>query len=444
MSQIETYTFSNGFRLIYEKPKSTAPLAAIMGFINVGSIEEPMNIKGASHFIEHMCFKGTHKETSQSLNERYDRIGAFFNAVTDLEYTCYIVKCNETYLKQCIHTFSDMMMNSTFKKKFYDLEKHVVTEEVLRSSSNPEAVMGALVQGLLYSGSTYELDVDDIEFHKDPKCLPYNKVLDFYDDWYQPKNMVLSVVTHIPFETVKKFLKGTYYMNRSRTTLNTYCVNTNFLMQDNIRIAVKPHSGITQIYIGIAFRTCSYENTDKYAIAFLANIIGGSMGARLFTLLREKNGLSYSSKCSVSNYNPSGHIYIKTAVDETKVLKNGQKMGALQLLIYLLNKLYKYGVTKQEVDIYRGFIEGTTIRNLEDTSKQCGHNGFHFMKYGKESLVPYDKQFERFYKDLSVDDINIIIKKYLRKKLMSVVLVGNEKKIPSLDVIRDICNKFVG
>ena len=443
-NEIQTHTFPNGFRLIYERPKSTAPIAAVMGFVNVGSIEEPFDIKGASHFIEHMCFKGTKKETTKTINQHYDRIGAYFNALTDLEYTCYIVKCNEEYLQQCIHTFSDMMMNSTFKKKFYDLEKNVVKEEVLRSSSNPESVLGSILQKSLYAGSTYELDVDDIEFHRDPKCLPYVDVLNFYDDWYQPSNMVLSVVTHIPFDTVKKILKNTYYMNKPVKSLRTYCVNTNMFVQDTIRISVKPHAGITQVHIGIAFRTCAYENKDKYALAFLANIIGGSMGSRLFTLLRVENGLSYSSSCSIGNYKPSGFIFIKTAVHEIKVLKNGKKMGALPLLIGLLNKLYKYGITKEELDIYRGFIEGSSIRNLEDTSKQCAHNGFHFMKYGKETLVPYDKQFQTFYKDLTVADITAVIKKYFKKNFMVVSLVGNEKYLPSLDAIEMVCNKFIG
>ena len=443
-SEIKTHTFPNGFRLVYEESTMGAPLASIMGFVNVGSLEEPINIKGAAHFIEHMCFKGTKKETTHTINKQYDKIGAFFNASTHHEHTCYIVKCNEEYLKQCIHIFSDMMMNSTFKKRMYDLEKNVVVEEVLLSSSKPETIVDKLLQQLLYKGSAYELDVDEQKYHSSPNCLPYDDVLDFYDDWYQPQNMVLSVVSRIPFETIKKLLVGTYYMVKPGAMRKQYCVNTRVSPQDTIRIITEPHAGTHQLHIGIGFRTCPYDNKDKYTLAFLANIIGGSMGSRLFTLLREKNGLSYTSKCNIQNYIHTGHINIVTAIDQQKILKNGKYAGALPLLIGLLNKLHKFGVNKEEVDIFRGFIEGNIIRNLENSSIQCAYNGFHIMKYGERDLVPYHKQFETFYKDITISEINAIIKKYFKKENMTVVIVGNVKYLPSLDVIAHVCNKFIG
>jgi hypothetical protein len=118
---MKTFQFPNGFRFIYEKPNSDIPVTSILGFVKLGSIHERDGIRGVSHFIEHMCFKGTKRHpTSKIISRNYDRIGAYFNAYTHKEYTCYEIKCEEQYLENSIHVLSDMMMNSQFNKKEFE------------------------------------------------------------------------------------------------------------------------------------------------------------------------------------------------------------------------------------------------------------------------------------------------------------------------------------
>ena len=100
--EIQTHTFPNGFKVVYQKCLQPLPITTIYTFCKVGSAYETDKVRGASHFVEHMCFKGTHKrEKARDILKKYDEIGAFFNAYTEKRFTAYMVKCNDDYVHHC-------------------------------------------------------------------------------------------------------------------------------------------------------------------------------------------------------------------------------------------------------------------------------------------------------------------------------------------------------
>ena len=85
---VRTYTFPNGFKLIYEKSLGNIPVTFTRTFCNFGSVDEPKDAKGSAHFIEHMCFKGTSSiEDSLQLTQTFNKIGAYMNAMTNKLFT---------------------------------------------------------------------------------------------------------------------------------------------------------------------------------------------------------------------------------------------------------------------------------------------------------------------------------------------------------------------
>jgi predicted Zn-dependent peptidase len=128
---VSRYTFKNGLRLVYEKPISVLPVTSVQVFCDYGSIYENDDVRGAAHFIEHMCFKGTSKiPDAKDIFLNYNKIGAYFNAETDKRYTRYYVLCEDDYVKNSIYILSDMLMNSTFNKKEFQKEReHVMALE---------------------------------------------------------------------------------------------------------------------------------------------------------------------------------------------------------------------------------------------------------------------------------------------------------------------------
>ena len=438
---MKTFQFPNGFRTIYEKPNSHIPVTSILAFVKLGSIHETEGIRGASHFIEHMCFKGTKlRPNSKIIVRNYDRIGAYFNAYTEKEYTYYEIKCDDQYFENSIQVLSDIMMNSQFNKKEFEKEHQVIIEENIKREDNHDETVHAISEAMVYEGSSYQFEIDTLAYHK-PRLLKYEDVVNAYTNYYVPQRMVVSVVSKIPFSTVKSVLKSTSFMRASSETPFYYGPTLYLEPQTQVKYNVKKNSDVSAIYMRISFRTCPYQSAERYVLALLSNIIGETFSSRLFNILREENGLTYSCGSDTNHYSHSGDFTISITLHPKKLLKNGEKPGVLPLVVDLLNDLYKNGVFQDEIKLFKGYVKGQLQLEFEDSTNNCEYNGRNLILYG-ENFTPFHKLYQTHYYSISKRDIDSVIKKYFKKSNMSVCLFGSH--IPSLETIKKGIERFFG
>ena len=454
---INTFTFPNGFRLIYESAKHNKPVTTIYAFCELGSIYENDNVRGVSHFIEHMCFKGTKKiPQSKDIFNHYDKIGAYFNAFTEKQFTCYTIKTQDEFVNSCISILSDMMLNSVFNKNEFSKELRVVVEENVKNSDDSENIISDMMNKSLYKGSSYENPIDTIEYHY-KNSLKYNEVVDMYKLFYRPNRMVMSIISNIPFKTIVSAIKTKYFIKNDihKLTLqssnaciniidktNPYYINNTYSNQNEIQYNMLSKKGLNTTCVMIGFRTCSQYSTDKYILNMLNKIIGGTMGSRLFMILREQNGLTYRSNSEVEYYDNFGSIIIFAETDHSKLIYNTIKTdkGVIPLIISLLNDLINNGITQEELSLIKGNLKGNLLINLDDDTL-AEYNGTQTMLFCKSPVVPYTKKYDTFYKNITVSQINDIIRKYITKERMSVCLVGGNQ-MPSLKIIQRECEKI--
>ena len=441
---MESYTFENGFRVIYEPPKNTLPISCIHGFVDLGSIYENDGVRGSSHFIEHMCFKGTRKiPTSNKLATKFDEVGAFFNAYTDKQYTCYTVKCQDSFVKNCIYILSDMLLNSTFPKHEYEKEKRVVIEEMIKRNDNPKELITILADKFVYSGTSYAYPIDILEYHRHG-ALPYEAIIEMYKAFYRPSRFVLSIVSQIPFAKIKHFIRDSFFMRvPSCNTIydpSRFFVKNILYPQTQIQYKVETKKGVSATYVSIVFRTCNHDSPDRHILTLLSDVIGGPMSSRLFSILREQNGLTYTSYCYNNNYACGGEFGFFTLANPIKILKNGSKLGVIPLIIGLIRDLIKNGITRQELEKTKGYLNGVLTMNLEDASIQCQHNGRNMLIHGNNPIIPYDHKYKRLYEPITLREINRVIRTYFIPDNMSVILLG--EKVPSLEKVKKVVEHF--
>lgn len=439
---IRTHTFPNGFKYIHQPVGHSLPMTTFFVFIKMGSIHENEPYKkGASHFIEHMCFKGTTRHpTPLSIITTYDDKGAYFNAETHHQYTCYKVKCMDQFIEPCLKTLADIILNSVFKKKEMDLERHVVLEENIRHDDNPLSHIEYAIYKALYTGTPYSDPIDTLEYHKSPHSLNHKDVIQLYREYYRPDNMGISVVSNLPFARIKALLEQSSFMTRSKTPSLTLCLNTPPLDNSNIQFKIIPKKGIQATHINISFRTCPYDHADLYPLLLLKNIIGGYMSSRLFMLLREKHGLTYSSSCHTMHHATSGHFEIYTLCDPSKTLKNKSKPGVLPLLIQLLNDLIEHGITQKELTSTKGYLQGQLTLYMEQGQTKSTYNGIEYIIYDKTEIVPYEKVFKTHVEVITKDLLNQVIRRYFHPANMFVCLVGEH--VPDLATVHRYCRHF--
>jgi predicted Zn-dependent peptidase len=427
-SHVKTHTFPNGFRLIYQSPINKIPTAHINVFCHVGSANEDTNSRGAAHFIEHMCFQGTKtRHTSREIELDIDKVGSNFNAHTDKQFTWYEINCLDKHVPTSVDILSDMMLHSTFNKTSYAREMNVVIEENVRDLTDYTNMMFDEVDALLYKGSIYAYPVDSLQFHTKKGSLKYKNVVDFYKRYYYPANMIISITTRIPFGDIVKLIERTAFtMNPPVPTFN---IIQPMILEPHTDSKYRLHchnfSNMKSVNMAISFRVCNLYNTvDVYGLKFLENLIGGRFTSRLFTILREKHGLTYQSGVSCAFYENAGGFTIYIVSDSKKLLKNGANdPGVIPLIIDMLNNLLTKGVTQEEIDTTKGFLRGSIEIDLEDANTQSYYNGSRLL-LTNEVPVPLEQLYSTYYAGFSRKDATRLLHTYFKQVNMCVAIVG--------------------
>jgi predicted Zn-dependent peptidase len=210
----------------------------------------------------------------------------------------------------------------------------------------------------------------------------------------------------------------------------------------NIRYHLRNKKNTETTHASISFNTCNQDNEDKYTLEILKHILSGTFGNKLFILLREENGLTYRSDCSTEYNEYSGVITIYAQVNKTKVIKNGQKPGLIQLLIGFLNDLIKHGVTAEELNIAKKNKKSKLKLELESLENQATHNGHEWLIHGNaDEIVPIKNYYDVYYKSITRKQIHDIIKKYIKKESMVVAMVGPD--LPTETIVNRECVRLI-
>jgi len=311
------HEFPNGFRIIYEKSPNKNNISYINCFCHIGSIHETDKTHGASHMIEHMCFKGsTRFPTSQKITDLFDKTGSSVNAFTEQKYTCYVIKCLDHFLFNLITVLSDMLLCSLFDKDEYKRERDVVIQENSNNENDHENIIYNAICSLIYKDTPYQYPVDCLDYHRGNKYTPFNydDIVNMYKKYYQPQNMVLSLVSNISFDHFMNLIKRTYFVeHKNKGSLyqernNSYLIERPLVVNKNNEptILLISQKGQTTCNISISFQTCSFNNREMYILQLIKVYLGDLLNSRLFVVLREKNGVVYTSNVSSEYQSTSG------------------------------------------------------------------------------------------------------------------------------------------
>ena len=433
------HTFPNGFRIIHEKPQASIPVTAINIFCDVGSIFETNLFRGMSHFIEHMCFKGTTKvPVPRDIFLKFDKHGAYFNAVTDKRFTYYVVEISDEFVEEALSTLGDMMLNSTFPTARFKREEKVVVEENIQTSDNPSDILLEMVDLVLYRDTPVAAAIDTLAYHKHP--FDRADVLKFYNRFYHPQNMILSIVSNRPLAHIVKCIGRSDFAKRRASTdvdrfPSQFSIQLEPLSEPQWLLREKPD--LNTAHISIGFRTCSCFSKDRYALDLLRNILSSSFSSRLFTILREKNGLTYSSSASTTYYECGGDFSFYVEVDRTKIMNSAANAkGVIPILVDLVRGLKNGDITSGEMSLAKDNMRGKMLLHQKNINNACYYNGKELMirsdagKLEPGGIVPHSELYARHYKDITVSEVNAVVQRYFVANNMVVGIVAS--KLPKL------------
>ncbi len=384
-------------------------------FTGSGSETNPKDY-GISHLIEHMFFKGTKTRSSQDIVKEFDDLGIQTNAYTGKSETCFFTYGTGDSLEKSVEIMSDMLFNSVFDEVELEREKEVVIEEIKMYNDRPDAVCELAMDNIFFEGTPYAHDIAGSE--KSVKNISREQILNYFGEKYIPINIVLSFAGNVEsekaLELVEKYFEP-YFKQKGEFVFSP--VKTDFKITKKQLIVAKKTN---QAQVSIAYQTENkYDKTNLYKNVLISQILGGSMGSRLFQEVREKLGLVYTISC----YNDTGIISGMLSINFGTSLK--KLPLALKTIKKVLNEVCKDGFKEEELMQAKNIIISAIKLRSDSPSSEASNIA---MQYQYSDKILSKNEHINKYASVTLEDINNRAKEIFEKDFC-ITMCGNKSNI---------------
>lgn len=350
----EQTVLPNGLRIL----SSTMPHVRSVStgvFVGAGSRYEDDSIAGASHFLEHMLFKGSEKRPEpQLISGAIESVGGVFNASTDREATVYYAKVARDHFDIALDVLADMYRHPLFAPEEIERERGVIIEELAMTYDQPDAFADLLIDQALWPDQPMGRDIGGTR--ETVGAITRQQLIDYHVQQYAPGNTVVAVAGNVSHEDVVAKVGELMDGGSSTETLAMHPVQAD---GSGVRVKVG-HRRTDQAHVCLAVDGVSAAANDRYAVDMLSTILGEGMTSRLFMEIRERRGLAYDVHSGSMHYRDCGAVLIGCGVDNAKV------DAALLAIIGELDKIQE-GVTDEELSRAIEYSVGRLDLRMEDT-----------------------------------------------------------------------------
>lgn len=412
---VESFSLDNGMRVMLAPTKGTDTVSVLV-LVQVGSRYEYASINGASHFIEHMLFKGTRRRpTAQHISRALDGIGADYNAFTGKSKTGYYVKIDKSHLELGIDILSDMLFHSKFDPAEMNRERGAIVEEIRMYEENPMMHVADLLEQVMFEGGSLGWEIAGTP--KIIREIDRDEMFAFHKQAYQPRNMVLVVSGNID-----RRVRG-WIEKRFGSQKNLKEVPGGFdpavlpEKQKTPRVAVQTKS-TEQVQLAIGFPSIGYDDDRAPAAALMATILGGNMSSRLFVEVRERKGLAYMVNARQSTYDDTGNLMIRAGLDKDRL------KIAMKTILKEVRKMRREPVSARELREAKTFLRGQMAIRMEDSYQRAQWYG---MQRLFKSRVQSPAGFLKKIDAVRAKDIQALAKEVFDLQRMSIAAVGPYK-----------------
>jgi predicted Zn-dependent peptidase len=370
---VQRTVLPGGLRVITETLPSVRS-AALGIWVGVGSRDEGSEYAGATHYLEHLLFKGTSRRSALEISAAMDAVGGELNAFTAKEYTCYYARVLDADLPLAIDVLSDMVTSSLIEPKDVDAERGVILEEIAMNEDDPADLVHEAFAGQLFGdtplGRPILGTVDSIN------AISRDRIAEHYHARYTPDSLVVAAAGNLSHEGVVELVRTAF----GPALADPAAAPAPPRLSGNeagsargagVRLLSRP---VEQANLVLGCAGLARTDRRRFALGVLNAALGGGMSSRLFQEVREKRGLAYSVYSFSSQHADCGQWGVYAGCLPAKaddVLKICQEEIA---------KVIDAGLTDEELTRGKGQLRGSIVLGLEDPSSRMS-------RLGKSELV---------------------------------------------------------
>ncbi len=410
---------SSGLRIVTEEVPSVRS-AAVGIWVNVGSRDEAPATAGASHFLEHLLFKGTTSRTALEISSSIESVGGEMNAFTSKEYTCFYARVIDTDLPMAIDVVSDLITSSIVTELDVDAERKVVLEEIAMRDDDPSDLVHDLFSDTYYGdtpiGRPILGTVDSIQ------GMSRNTVFNYYKKKYLPQDLVVAVAGNIKHKRVVAMVEEALSRDNFLDVMAAPVIRPNTVVKNSKQQSVGLlYKKSEQAHMFYGMEGVARADDRRFAMGVLSAALGGGMSSRLFQEIREKRGLAYSVYAYAQQFAGSGVLGFYAGCSPTKAIE------VVEIIRSVVADVADNGMTHEEIERAKGAVRGSLVLSQEDTGSRMSRIGKNEIVYGQ--VMDFDDILKAISR-VSAQDIREIASEFL-VKTPTLALVGpfrNESK----------------
>ena len=365
-----------GLRVITESLPAVRS-AAFGIWAGVGSRDEDLAHAGATHYLEHLLFKGTSRRSALDISAAMDAVGGELNAFTAKEYTCYYARVLDADLPLAIDVLADMVTSSLIEPKDVDAERGVILDEIAMNEDDPSDTVHEAFAAQLFGdtplGRPILGTVDSIN------SITRAQIAEHYTARYKPENLVVAAAGSLDHAEVVELTRSAFGPALTGNAeplpprLAAPAAGPGLAAGTGVGVRLVSR-GIEQANLVLGCGALSRTDDRRFALGVLNAALGGGMSSRLFQEVREKRGLAYSVYSFSSQHADTGLWGVYAGCLPAKADE------VLSICREEIDKVVSGGLTDAELDRGKGQLRGSIVLGLEDPSSRMS-------RLGKSELV---------------------------------------------------------
>lgn len=403
----------NGLRIIFAPQKGSLTATALV-LVEAGSEYETKEINGLSHFLEHMCFKGTTKRPQAGkISEDLDSLGAEYNAFTDQQYTGYWAKVEKNKLPDALELVSDLYINPIFNQGEINKERGVVIEELNMYEDTPMRKVGDYFNYVVFGDQPAGWDVGGTK--EIIANLNREHFIEYRMKHYIPAKTIVVISGNFSEAKILKDIKKYFGKLEKRPVIKKLPTE---VKQTNPKIFSK-HKESEQDHFIIGFPSINVFDKRKYALSVLSNVLGGGMSSRLFKKVRDEMGAAYYIRSGADFAIDHGTFAVSSGTAHTKT------KAVIKAILAELQRLKNEPVSKEELKRAKDSMVSSLVLGLETSDQLANFYG------GQEVLsrkTASPEEVMKKIKAVTAKDIQAIAKELFKSKHLNLASIGRFKE----------------
>jgi predicted Zn-dependent peptidase len=387
-----------GLRVVSEHVPSVRS-AAIGVYVGVGSRDETTALNGASHFLEHLLFKGTARRTALEIAAVMDAVGGEFNAYTAREYTCYHARVLDEDLPIAVDVLGDMLTDSVISSQDVEAEREVILDEIAMHDDDPDDVVHNLFAAKAWHGSSLSRPIAGTA--ESIGALSRRQIDRYYRSRYVAPAMTVAVAGNVEHRDVVRLVKKAFGRRDFLADVDARPFAPR--LADASRATrsgdVRTSRAFEQVNLVLGMRGLTRSDQRRYSLGVLNAAFGGGSSSRLFQEVRERRGLAYSVYSFATSYSDAGMVGVSAGSLPSKA------DDLLDVVRAELARVAETGLTQDELDRGRGQMRGGLVLSLEDTGSRMNRLGE--VELFQERLLSLDEVLARL-ENVTLDDVNAL------------------------------------